>query len=253
MGRIDQENVGRIAVLTISNQKKRNALTGAMATELADRLEQISRSATIRAVVLTGAGDTAFCSGHDLNELAEDLSAAADEARSAPLLSPMRCSKPVIAAVNGAAYAGGLILSMACDLRVCSVNARFAAPAARLGMFPIGGQMARLTSFLPLGVAVDLLMTSRELCASEAHAFGFAKEVVPLGKARHAAIERAELLCTQSPRALAELKRGFRVLEQQGQDAAVAFEWAAAARLLATTDPAEGVAAFLERRSATFD
>ena len=127
-----------IWVLTIDNEPKRNAFSGDMVYALRDLLDEADTTPKVRCVIITGAGDTAFSSGHDLSEMLDHGDAAFSPEANAGFLRPTSMKKPVIAAVNGYAYAAGLILSLSCDLRVVSSNASFCASGARVGLLPIG-------------------------------------------------------------------------------------------------------------------
>src|SRR6185312_11724262 len=125
---------GKILILTIDNERRRNAFTHDMTARLGVLLREGDADPTVRCIVITGAGERAFSSGHDLNEMLADRDNASDDRLNEPFLLPRRISTPTIAAVNGHAHAAGLILSLACDIRVCEAHADFAAPGARIGL-----------------------------------------------------------------------------------------------------------------------
>jgi enoyl-CoA hydratase/carnithine racemase len=252
MGSIEATRDGSTLVLTIANEAKRNALSHDMSLELARQLRSADSDPAIKCIVLTGKGGTAFCSGHDLKELLADREHASDPSLNEPFVLPALIETPTIAAINGYAHAGGFILALSCDLRVCAANASFAAPGARIGLLPIGGQLARLPTLLPHGVAHELLITCREMLADEAVRHGFANHLVPAGDALEASLRIAAQIARNSQTVIRAIKRGLSTLSAQGAAAATEFEWTVARELQAGPDAAEGIRAFLEKRSPQF-
>jgi enoyl-CoA hydratase len=127
MPAIEASTRGAIRILMISNEPKRNAFEGPMARDLLNQFDAADQDPDIRVVVVTGAGDIAFSSGHDLKDISSGAHAASGLGEK-PVMRPMTMRKPVIAAVNGHCHAAGLILAMSCDLRVASENAAFGSP-----------------------------------------------------------------------------------------------------------------------------
>lgn len=252
MGSIITERIGRITLLTISNEARRNAFTHAMAEALGRHLRTAEADPAVGCVVITGAGDTAFSSGHDLREMIADRENASDEERNACFVLPATLRTPCIAAINGYAFAAGFMLALSCDLRVCAENALFAAPGSHLGLLPIGGQLSRLPRLLPRAIAHEMLIGSRQLRADEAATFGFVNQVVGVGAARDAALRLASRIVEQSPAVVREVKAGLGILDVEGQQAATAFEWDMARKLQGLPDATEGMAAFLEKRPPRF-
>ena len=149
MAEVRCEKDGPVWTITIDNQAKRNAFSGGMVYQLRAFLEEANASPKARVAIVTGAGDVAFSSGHDLSEMLGHGDEAYGKEANLGFLLPHSMRIPVIAAVNGYAYAAGFILAMSCDLRVASENARFATPGAKVGLLPIGGQLSRLFHLLP--------------------------------------------------------------------------------------------------------
>lgn len=243
---------GGILILTFDNEPRRNAFTHAMTERLGRLLAEAEADPSVRCVVLTGAGDRAFSSGHDLNELLDDRDHAADEALNAPFTAPARMATPTIAAVNGVAHAGGLILALSCDIRVCAQNADFAAPGARLGLLPIGGQVSRLPSLMPIGCAFEMLATGRRVGAEEAARVGFVNHLTAPGGALGKAMELARAIAANSAAVVAGIKKGLDLYAREGAEAARSFEWAEGRRLQSGPDAEEGLRAFLEKRAPSF-
>lgn len=251
MGEIRATTLDAIRILTISNERKRNAFEGTMSADLLTQFEAADADPAIRAVVVTGAGDIAFSSGHDLNDLptGADAGGGADEG---PVLKPMSMKKPVIAAVNGHCYAAALMLAMSCDLRVASENAAFGSPGARLGMLPEGGQLGRLPLLMGRSAALEMMLTGAPLQAADAFRCGFVSRLVPRGQALEAALSLARLIAANAPAVVSAIKQGVLVAETSGVSGAQAFEQRTARVLEKEADAVEGVMAFLEKRKPIF-
>lgn len=243
---------GPVLVLTIDNQPKRNAFSHAMTERLGALLRQAEDDQAVRCIVITGAGERAFSSGHDLSEMLSDRDNASDEASNRPFVLPRRMRTPIIAAINGHAHAAGLILALACDIRVCEAHSDFAAPGARIGLLPIGGQISALPSIVPLGVAYEILVTGRRVPADEALRIGLANHVVPVGAGLAKALEIARIIAANSAGVIASVKAGLTILVQQGAAAAERYEWEESNRLQGESDAEEGMRAFLEKRPPNF-
>lgn len=252
MAEIRTRREDEILILTIDNEPKRNAFTHGMTTALGRLLDEAEADRAVRCVVLTGSGDRAFSSGHDLNELLVDRDHAAAPELNAPFYRPCSMTTPTIAAVNGHALAGGLILALSCDIRVCAQEAAFAAPGAKIGLLPIGGQISRLPALLPPGIAYEMLVTARRFSAEEGLRHGFVNRVVPQVSVLDASLELACQIAANSPTVVASIKRGLDIYLRKGADAAEQFEWTEGGRLQGGPDADEGVRAFLEKRSPVF-
>lgn len=243
---------GNAAVLTVGNEAKLNALTMGMLHQLEDHLVAIERNPDARAVILTGAGTRAFCCGADIAEWGP-LSPAdfarfwvRDGHRVFDRLA--RVSKPVIGALNGHAFGGGLELAACCDIRILSPRATLALPEGKVGIVPGWSGTQRLTRLLPEAVVKDMALFGRRITADRALTFGFAAEVSddPLSTA----LDIATGLTDMSPRA-GEIAKAM-IHGAVGEDRAAAIEAMASAAAAESDDRAEGVAAFLEKRSPKF-
>lgn len=252
MARIHRTQTGQICTLVIDNPSKRNAFSGDMAAKLEVFLGEADRDPSVRCIIITGEGDTAFSSGHDLGEMIDHLEHAFGKDVNAGFMRPLSVRKPVIAAVNGFAYAAGFILAMSCDIRVASENARFSTPGAKVGLLPIGGQLSRLFHLLPHGKVLQLLYTGAPMPAAEAHMLGFVSALTPAGKVLEAANEMAAQICANSPAVVREIKRGVEHAVRRGVGPGEDFEWATAEALLTSPDMLEGIRAFLEKRPPRF-
>lgn len=242
---------GAVRVLTINNESIRNAFSGSMAADLLHELDAADADSGIRVIVVTGSGDVAFSSGHDLKELASGEHAKSDVGER-PFVRPLTMRKPVIAAVNGHCWAAGFMLALSCDLRVASENAIFGSPGARLGMLPEGGQLYRLPQLIAPARALELMFTSEPMTAREAFACALVSRLVPQGEALAAAMEIANLIAQRSPAVIEAIKTGMNLGLLEGGMKAAEFEARMAPELIHGPDAKEGINAFLEKRAPRF-
>lgn len=252
MAKICTERDGAVLTVTFDNQARRNAFTSEMTAELGRVLDAAEVDPSVHCVILTGAGETAFTSGHDLAEMLEAPEHASDPDLNLPFLRPASMRTTTIAAIEGFAFAAGFILALNCDFRVVSSGASFCAPGARIGLLPIGGQLSRLPAFLPRSIAHELLVTCRTMDGLEAQRLGFANRLTTTGGALAAAQEMATEITDKSGSVVAAVKEGLGVFDTEGADAARAFEWTEGRRLQDAPDAREGISAFLEKRTARF-
>lgn len=241
-----------VQILTIDNEAKRNSFTHQMVEELGKQLEAAEHDPAVKCIVITGAGDIAFSSGHDLREMMHDRDDASDPNANAPFLMPATMTTPTIAAINGYAFAAGFILAISCDLRVVSANASFSAPGARIGLLPIGGQISRLSQLMPRAIAHEMLITCRQMKADEAHRLGFANHLVPDGQALHKSLEMARQIVANATTVVTAIKTGLEILANDGTAAAAEYEWRVGRQLQGEPDADEGMRAFLEKRAPNF-
>jgi enoyl-CoA hydratase len=207
--------------------------------------------------VLTGAGG-AFCAGADLKAMTrshpgESLRAGDLDMSAIPaLLKGRRLSKPLIAAVEGPAIAGGTEILQATDIRVAGESARFGISEARWGLFPLGGSAVRLTRQIPYTVAADLLLTGRHISAAEARQIGLIGHVVPDGQALARALELADLIAANGPVAVRGILRTIRETEGLPENDAFRVEAEIGTAVFASEDAKEGPRAFTEKRKPNF-
>ena len=246
MGCIDLSREGAVAVVTINNPGKRNAMTDSMWREIPAVMAEIDADDALTATVLTGAGDT-FCAGADIAALDELNHAERPiNAEQAIAASP----KPVIAAIEGACYGGGVQMAVASDLRVASSAATFAVPPARLGVvYPVSATQ-RMINVMGPSVTKEMLYTAERLDAARALAIGLLNRVVEPGRALSAAIELAERMAGLSQLTLRASKEIVDGLVARDLSAETAIAWVA--RAAAGPDLMEGKQAFLERRAPQF-
>ncbi len=251
MPEISTRTEGAIRILTISNEGKRNAFEGTMAADFLRLLNEAESDDAVRVIVVTGAGDIAFSSGHDLNEIASGAHAESNLGEE-PFLRPRSMRKPVIAAINGHCYAAALIFALNCDLRVASKNAAFGSPGARLGMLPEGGQIGRLPRLMAPARALELMLTASPLPADDAYRTGFINRLTEKGEALNEALVLARAIANNSPSVVAAIKAGVILGELEGVEPAAAYEATVARQLEKEADALEGVSAFLEKRAPVF-
>jgi enoyl-CoA hydratase len=244
-----------VVLVTINRPEKLNALNAQVMGELDDAFARVEREAAIRGLILTGAGEKAFVAGADIADLARLTPAEARETslRGQRVFRRLeRMGKPSIAAINGFALGGGLELALCCTIRVASPNAKLGQPEVKLGITPGYGGTQRLPRLVGRGRALEMLLTGEAVGAEEALRIGLVNHVVP----------RAELLTfsrgllgkifASAPVAAALVMEAVEVGLSSGLEEGLRFEAAAFAVAAGTEDRTEGMAAFLEKRSARF-
>ena len=252
MTEVRLERAGAVAVLTLDNERKLNALTGAMLDALETHLRTIEADPGIRAVVLTGAGERAFCAGADIAEWGalEPRAFARDWVRRGHRVfdALARLSAVTIGALNGHAFGGGLELAACCDLRVIVPGATLALPETGVGIVPGWSGTQRVAKMLPPAVVKEMALGGRRLSAERALALGFVNEVA--ADARLAARDWAAEIATRAPQATETAK--WMIAAALGEDTAAGIEALAGAATAAGPEKAEGVAAFAEKRKPDF-
>ncbi|MEP2028578.1 MAG: enoyl-CoA hydratase/isomerase family protein [Paracoccaceae bacterium] len=244
---------GRVAVLTLCNERKLNALTTGMLLQLETHLTDLDRATDVRAVIVTGAGAKAFCCGADIAEWGPLGPAefarnwVRDGHRVFDRLA--RLSKPTIGALNGHAFGGGLELSACCDLRVMTPRATLALPEAKVGIVPGWSGTQRLARLIAEPALKEMALFGRRISAERALTMGFAAELAD--DALASAQDIAASLSDVSPRAN-ELAKAM-IHGAVGEDRAAAIEALGSAAAAASSDRDEGVQAFFEKRTPEFD
>lgn len=250
---VDDES--HIATLTLNRPAALNAISRELAADLLAVCDALTRRDDVWAVIVTGAGERAFCAGADLKErwlLAPEERAAHTAAIEAAAEALAALPMPTIAAVRGFALAGGAELAIACDLRVVAEDATFGFPEVKIGIFPGAGGALRLPRFVGDGAARDLLFTGRRVTAEEAFLLGLVNRLVPAESVLEAASELAASIAENAPLAVRAVKRALE--ESQGRPPGEARRAVNALRaaLDKTGDYEEGLAAFAERRLPRF-
>lgn len=246
---------GPVATITLNRPQVLNALNYQVFTELERAITILTADPTIRAILLTGAGEKAFAAGADIKELAntDDVSGERLALRGQGILAQMeRCGKPVIACINGFALGGGCELALACTFRIASETARLGQPEVKLGLIPGYGGTQRLPRLVGPSAALRLILTADIIPAAEALRIGLVDEVVPPAALLETARALALRISAQAPLAVAASIEAVRQGADLPLDEALALEARIFGRLSITADKKEGVAAFLEKRPAIF-
>jgi enoyl-CoA hydratase len=247
------ERRDHVLIVTMNRPEARNALSSEMLDIMRKAWDEVDADPDIRVCVLTGAGG-AFCAGMDLKSMtrshpgASSFNAAVIES----LLKGRRLSKPLIAAVEGPAVAGGTEILQACDIRVAGESARFGVSEVRWGLFPLGGSAVRLARQIPYTAAVELLLTGRHIRAAEALSMGLIGHVVPDGSALDKALEIADAIAANGPVAVRAILRVLRETEGMAENDAFAIEAEIGMDVFRTEDAKEGPRAFAEKRVPVF-
>jgi enoyl-CoA hydratase/carnithine racemase len=229
-----------------------NAIDTAMATRLAQACAELASESDSRVVVLSAAGDRAFCVGADLkerNRLSDAGLLAQREVFRAAFGGVLALPQPVIAAVHGYALGGGCELALCCDLIVADETAVFGLPETTVGLVPGGGGTQLAQRRLGPGRAADLIFTGRQVTADEAERIGLADRLAPAGKAGQQALELAQQIAANSPVAVRSAKQAIRRGAGIGLAAALDVEDAAWRKAALSPDRREGIAAFNEKRA----
>jgi enoyl-CoA hydratase len=246
---------GAVVVLTINRPKVLNALNTQTIDELRRAVLDLKHDKLVRAVIITGAGEKSFVAGADINELAVQTPAQGKEhalrgQHVFDLIENM--GKPVVAAINGYALGGGCELAMACTVRLASETARLGQPEINLGIIPGYGGTQRLARLVGKGVALDLLLTGRQVTAQEALQIGLVNRVVPAADLMPDAKGLASELASKAPFAVQYIVEAVNRGLEQPLDKAQFLEATLFGLVASTKDMREGTAAFLEKRKPEF-
>lgn len=246
---------GNVLLITINRPQARNSVNRVVAESIGEALDTAETDPAVRAIVLTGAGDRAFCAGADLKALAagEDIHPQGHRARwgfAGYVNHPV--SKPTIAAVNGFALGGGTELALASDLVVAADTAEFGLPEVRRGLVAAAGGAFRLAQQIPRKVALEMAFTGAQISASRAFELGLITRVVPQAEVLAVALELAEVIAANAPLAVQATKRiagGITDGSVKRDEADWARNRAEAARVRRSQDAQEGLRAFVEKRT----
>ncbi|MFC1864280.1 enoyl-CoA hydratase/isomerase family protein [Chloroflexota bacterium] len=244
------EKKNNIATITLNRPDRLNALTNQMADELSDAFTSADRDDETRVVIITGAG-RAFCSGADLKEQGggrrQVYRRLADR-----LFAAVNIEKPVIASINGVAVGGGCTITLSCDIRIASEDAKFQLPFTRLGICTELGSTYLLPRLLGMGKACELLLTSKMIDAKEAKEIGLVNQVVMASELVKTTYEMASSIAKLPPLAVQMNKRGLRQAMNTDLPSQLRYEALATAYLSDTEDSKEAIKAFLEKREPIF-
>ena len=265
MAVVDLERDGAVALITLNRPEARNSLSPEVLVRLRDAWQVVETDDELRVAIITGAGDKAFCAGADLGQLIPLTTGARkpaneyDEAVVADptlgrkaMLRDWTPSKPVIAAINGHAIAGGCEIVQGTDIRVAAESARFGVQEVKWGLYPLGGSSVRLPRQLPEAVAMELLLTGDLLDAAACLRYGFVNHVVPQDQVLTKAREIAGKIAANGPLAVRAIKAGARAAMGLPEAEAMDVELKWGAPVFRTEDAVEGPRAFMEKRAPVF-
>jgi enoyl-CoA hydratase/carnithine racemase len=253
------ERDGPVVTLTMNRPEARNALSSEMVARLADAWELVDGDEDIRVAILTGAAGH-FSAGADLKSMAggfgeDEWSRRSRDDPELPwkaLLRNYRLRKPLVAAVEGYAVAGGTEILQATDIRIAAESARFAVAEVTRGLFPLGGSTVRLRRQIPYTNAMEILLTGEQISAAEALRIGLIGRVVPDGQALSEARKVAEKVARNAPLSVQAIKRSVQETEGLPEADALKVELEIGLPIFGTDDAREGAKAFTEKRDPDF-
>jgi 2-(1,2-epoxy-1,2-dihydrophenyl)acetyl-CoA isomerase len=250
------ERHGAVAVVTLNRPKTKNALDFALLTGLREKLSELGEDASVRAIVLTGAGG-AFCAGADLKAAMSDGESFANLDQTltryhAVIRAIVGAPKPVIAMIEGPAVGFGCDMALACDMRFLATDAYLEERFVKIGLMPDGGGTFWLPRLVGLGKAMELMLTGDRISADQALSLGLANRVLPADVLREETMKLADKLSKGPPLAFAEIKRAVRASLGGTIDEALDRERVGQTKLLQSNDCMEGVMAWMQKREASF-
>ena len=245
------EDCGPVRVVTLNRPSVLNAVSPQLAGELGAALADLDADPGVQVAILTGAGDRAFCAGADLKAMAGTGPSMGQGGEGVGLVARVlrfRPAKPVLAAVNGLAYGGGLEFVLACDLAVCSEHALFALPEVTRGILATGGGLVRLPHVIGPRRALQMTLTGEPVDAATALSWGLVNAVVPADQVLEHTMSLAQAIARNAPLAVAASKRVITAGARLAEDDAWALNRAAFKRIKDSADALEGPRAFVEKR-----
>lgn len=246
---VEYEVRGRVALITINRPEARNAVNGDVASGVESAIDRLEEDDDVWVGVLTGAG-TVFSAGADLKAIASGQAGGLATAKGGFAgITTRERKKPIIAAVDGPALAGGCEIALSCDLIVASTNAAFGLPEVKRNLVAAGGGLFRLPRAIPTNIAMEVVLTGDPITAERAAQFGLVNELVEAGKAVDSAIALAERICANAPLAVWESRKI--VLDAMTQDDETLWRRSVEAfgRIGSSEDTTEGLNAFIEKRA----
>jgi enoyl-CoA hydratase len=239
-----------VAVITLNRPKAMNSLNGDLCTRLSETIDELERNEGIRAVIITGAGDKAFCAGIDLRErkdMSDQEVNALRQFKIFPLFQKLELiRKPLLGAINGLALGGGAEIALMCDIRIASENASFGQTEVKWGIIPAAGACQRLPLIVGMGIAKEILMTGKVIDAKEGERIGLFNYVTTQGDLMRKSLEIANAIADNGPIAVQQIKKAVNF--GANKQLAMAFDREASEVCYHTQDRLEGVAAFNEKR-----
>lgn len=251
---IDLKVEGQIAVITL-NRPPMNPLNSQMVRELDAAAEELKANQSVRAVIITGAGDRAFCAGADVAEMINLTPVELYEFSRRTMIACGKLenlNKPTIAAINGLALGGGCEISLLCDFRIAADNAKFGQPEINLGIIPGGGGTQRLPRLIGMARAKELLFLGNIIDAATAERYGLVNKVVPAGELMEEARKLAEQLAGKPPVAMRILKETINTGINMDLNSGLSLEGDCFGLVTSTEDAKEGMKSLLEKRKPEF-
>ncbi len=251
---VDYAKEGRVAIFTINRPEARNALSVEVARELHQAMSDFRDDPELWVGIVTGAGEKAFCGGADIKDTLPFMKEHRQDPWSFPptIMRGFELWKPLIAAINGGAFGGGLELALACDIRIASENARLGVTEVNLGLIPGWGGTQRLPRMIPWCKAAEMLLMGRLIDAQEAYRIGLVNKVVPQAEVMTTAKEWAQSICQAGPLAVRAAKeamvRGYSMPLEDG----LRLENSLIGQMMTTEDFTEGTTAFVEKRKPVY-
>ena len=256
MSLVDLEIIDRnVALVTLNRPEAANAMSKALLDELQSTVSEINSNKQITCVVITGSGDKAFCAGADLKERrGMDNDQVIDAVRYiGKSVSAVESIKvPVIAALNGVAFGGGLELALACDIRIAADTAKMGLTETSLAIIPGAGGTQRLPRLIGIGRAKQLIFSAKAITAGEALSIGLVEEVVPKEELLHYALELAKSIAKNGPVALRQAKTAINQGLQTDLSTGLEIEHLCYKETIPTNDRLEGLEAFKEKRAPVY-
>ncbi|MBW2494676.1 MAG: crotonase/enoyl-CoA hydratase family protein [Deltaproteobacteria bacterium] len=234
---------GQVLLITLNRPDARNAVNSPLAQSLLAAVEQLDEVKGLAAGVITGAG-RGFSSGMDLKAFAED-----GFPKGFAELLQRESTKPLIAAIEGFALAGGLEIALTCDLLVAARGAKLGIPETSVGLFAAGGGLMRLPRHLPYGVAMEMALTAQPILAEKAHEYGLVTRLCEPGEAVDTALELAERIARNAPLAVAVSKHMIRATQGRTEDELWDLQIPLGAKVINSKDASEGPLAFVQKRA----
>lgn len=242
-----------IATLTVDRPEVRNALNSECWKEISGFIDIVESDSSIKVAIITGSGEKAFISGADINFLKERTSVTALDGVAQNVCTKIsKCTKPIIAAINGVAYGAGLEIALACDIRISSDNAKFALPELGIGILPGAGGTQRLSRVIGVGRAMDMILTSRRIDSTEALQMGLISRVTSYELLAEEANKMAQKIMSKGPLAVRISKQVVNASMSTDIDTGLLLELLSYSVLVSSDDRMEGVEAFLNKREANF-
>jgi enoyl-CoA hydratase/carnithine racemase len=245
-----RERRGHVEILTINRPEARNAINGGVSKAMSSIMDELAEDADCWVVVITGSGEKAFCAGMDLKAFSSgeggDIIGASGGFAG---LTTREFAKPIIAAVNGSALAGGFEIMLSCDLVVAASHATFGIPEAKRGLIAGAGGLIRMPKRLPMAIALEMGMTGDSIDARRAEALGLVNKVVPADKLMEEALALAERISANAPLAVRYSKTVMKQAAEVPESEGWKINAEAVGIVFSSADAMEGPVAFAEKRA----